>query len=112
MSELDIDANGCMVMREEAPFPCFEDGEPVFSTWISNACADENADKIVDNWYERPEVGFLSEFTPSQLLDRVEDWYMATDGIDIAAKPSLEKMRAELVSMIERIDQMKFVEEA
>ena len=112
MSELDIDANGCMVMTDDPPTPFFDDGEAKFSVWISNWMADENADKVAVNWFGDCEVGFLVEFTPSQLIDEVESSFGLADGISTLAKPSLEKMRAELVSMIDRIDQMKFVEEA
>lgn len=113
MSNLEIESNGCMTLRvEEQPFPCFENGEAKFSVWISSSSCDQNLDEIIAQWYGSAEVGFLIEFTPSQLLERVYDWYESSDGIDSTAKESLQKMRAELVSMIERIDQMEFVDVA
>ena len=111
MSRLEIESNGCMTLRvKEQPCPCFENGEAKFSVWIGSSSCDENLDEIVAHWHGSAEVGFLVEFTPSQLLEGAYDWYESSDGIDSTAKESLQKMRAELVSMIERIDQMKFVE--
>lgn len=113
MSRLEIESNGRMTLLvEDEPFPCFEKGEAKFRVWISSAMSDQNLDEIIAQWYGVAEVGLLVEFTPLQLLERVYDCYETSDGIASTAKTSLQTMRAELVSMIERIDRTNFKEAA
>lgn len=110
MSRLEIESNGCMTLLVEGePLPYFEKGEAKFRVWISSALSDQNLDEIIAQWYGMAEVGLLVEFTPLQLLERVYDCYETSDGIASTAKTSLQTMRAELVSMIERIDRINFV---